>query len=190
MARQVRELQAQLDKDGATMTETDRRNKERDLANLSRDMQRAQREFAACGVLAELALRALQVARQVGEALRTLLASVGLAHRDACSSEACRSRTCLPTLLDSASRSANSFSLGLRALPRAASRKSRSVLTKPIYSAAYVAVDTQTTAAARTRRSGGGSRGSPAAHQNTDRPGTGTPGAGRRLSFGRRVAET
>ena len=45
MARQVRELQAQLDKDGATMTETDRRNKERDLANLSRDMQRAQREF-------------------------------------------------------------------------------------------------------------------------------------------------
>jgi outer membrane protein len=45
MARQVRELQAQLDKDGATMTEADRRNKERDLANLSRDMQRAQREF-------------------------------------------------------------------------------------------------------------------------------------------------
>jgi outer membrane protein len=45
LARQVRELQAALDKDGATMSEGDRRNKERDLANLSRDMQRAQREF-------------------------------------------------------------------------------------------------------------------------------------------------
>ena len=45
MARQVRDLQSALDKDGATMSESDRRNKERDLANLSRDMQRAQREF-------------------------------------------------------------------------------------------------------------------------------------------------
>jgi outer membrane protein len=45
LARQVRDLQASLDKDGATMSEADRRNKERDLANLSRDMQRAQREF-------------------------------------------------------------------------------------------------------------------------------------------------
>jgi outer membrane protein len=45
LTRQVRELQAQLDKDGATMAENERRNKERDLANLTRDMQRAQREF-------------------------------------------------------------------------------------------------------------------------------------------------
>ena len=45
LTRQVRELQAALDKDGATMAESDRRNKERDLANLTRDMQRAQREF-------------------------------------------------------------------------------------------------------------------------------------------------
>lgn len=43
--RQVRDLQAQIDKDGATMSEGDRRNKERDLANLTRDLQRAQREF-------------------------------------------------------------------------------------------------------------------------------------------------
>ena len=43
--KQVRDLQASLDKDGATMAETERRNKERDLANLSRDLQRAQREF-------------------------------------------------------------------------------------------------------------------------------------------------
>lgn len=45
VAKQVRDLQAQLEKDGATMSEPDRRNKERDLANLSRDLQRAQREF-------------------------------------------------------------------------------------------------------------------------------------------------
>jgi outer membrane protein len=45
LAKQVRDLQTQLEKDGATMTEADRRNKERDLANLSRDLQRAQREF-------------------------------------------------------------------------------------------------------------------------------------------------
>jgi outer membrane protein len=45
LTRQVRDLQASLDKDGATMAEAERRNKERDLANLSRDLQRAQREF-------------------------------------------------------------------------------------------------------------------------------------------------
>ena len=45
LTRQVRDLQASLDKDGATMPEAERRNKERDLANLSRDLQRAQREF-------------------------------------------------------------------------------------------------------------------------------------------------
>ncbi|CAG0986074.1 Chaperone protein Skp [Burkholderiales bacterium] len=45
LTKQVRDLQASLDKDGATMAESDRRNKERDLANLSRDLQRAQREF-------------------------------------------------------------------------------------------------------------------------------------------------
>ena len=45
LSKQVRDLQAVLDKDGATMPENDRRNKERDLANFSRDLQRAQREF-------------------------------------------------------------------------------------------------------------------------------------------------
>ena len=38
-------MQASLDRDGATMSDTDRRNKERDLANQSRDLQRMQREF-------------------------------------------------------------------------------------------------------------------------------------------------
>ena len=45
LAKQVRDLQAVLDRDGATMSDGDRRNKERDLANGSRDLARLQREF-------------------------------------------------------------------------------------------------------------------------------------------------
>ena len=45
MSKQVRDLQTALEKDGVTMSETDRRNKERDLANMTRDLQRGQREF-------------------------------------------------------------------------------------------------------------------------------------------------
>ena len=44
LSRQVRDLQALLDKDGPTLAETERRNKERDLANQTRDLQRMQRE--------------------------------------------------------------------------------------------------------------------------------------------------
>ena len=45
LSKQVRDLQALLEKDGVTMAESDRRAKERDLANMSRDLQRMQREF-------------------------------------------------------------------------------------------------------------------------------------------------
>jgi outer membrane protein len=45
MARQVRDAQSALDRDGATMSEADRRNKERDLANMNREFQRAERQF-------------------------------------------------------------------------------------------------------------------------------------------------
>ena len=45
LAKQVRDLQTMLEKDGVTMAETERRNKERDLANMTRDLQRGQREF-------------------------------------------------------------------------------------------------------------------------------------------------
>jgi outer membrane protein len=45
LSKQVRDLQAQLDRDGPTMGEAERRNKERDLANLARDLQRMQREI-------------------------------------------------------------------------------------------------------------------------------------------------
>ena len=74
LTKQVRDLQANLDKDGATMAETERRNKERDLANLSRDLQRAQREFREDlnlrrnEELAQLQERANKVIQQIAEA--------------------------------------------------------------------------------------------------------------------------
>lgn len=45
LEKQVRDLQAQLERDGATMSETEHRNKERDLAQLNREFQRAQRQL-------------------------------------------------------------------------------------------------------------------------------------------------
>jgi outer membrane protein len=45
MDRQLRDLQMQLDRDGATMSEADRRNKERELASLRRDFERNERTF-------------------------------------------------------------------------------------------------------------------------------------------------
>ncbi len=74
LAKQVRDLQSTLDKDGATMPEPERRNKERDLANLTRDMQRAQREFREDlnlrrnEELASIQERANKVIQQIAEA--------------------------------------------------------------------------------------------------------------------------
>lgn len=45
MAKQAKDLQVQLEKEGVTMPESQRRDKERDLANLNREYQRAQRQF-------------------------------------------------------------------------------------------------------------------------------------------------
>ncbi len=45
LAKQTQELQNQLTKDGATMSESERSRKERDLASMNRDFQRLQREF-------------------------------------------------------------------------------------------------------------------------------------------------
>jgi outer membrane protein len=45
LAKGIRDLQSLLDRDGATMGEAERRNKERDLANQTRDFQRMQREY-------------------------------------------------------------------------------------------------------------------------------------------------
>ncbi len=74
LAKQVRDLQAGLDKDGATMADAERRNKERDLANGSRDLQRLQREFREDvnlrknEELASLQERANKVIQQIAEA--------------------------------------------------------------------------------------------------------------------------
>lgn len=45
MVKQARDLQSSLEKDALTMSEADRTKKQKDLANLSRDIQHAQREF-------------------------------------------------------------------------------------------------------------------------------------------------
>ncbi len=45
MAKQIKDLQSALEKEGVTMSESERRNKEQDLARLNRDFQRMQREF-------------------------------------------------------------------------------------------------------------------------------------------------
>lgn len=45
MIKQFQALQAYLEKESVTLSETERRAKERELANLNRDLQRAQREF-------------------------------------------------------------------------------------------------------------------------------------------------
>jgi outer membrane protein len=74
LGKQVRDLQTSLDRDGATMSEADRRNKERDLANGSRDLQRLQREFREDlnlrrnEELASLQERANKVIQQIAEA--------------------------------------------------------------------------------------------------------------------------
>jgi len=43
--KQARELQAFLEKEGLTLAEAERTRRERELANLNREIQRAQREF-------------------------------------------------------------------------------------------------------------------------------------------------
>jgi len=45
VAKQARDLQSYLEKESVTITETDRRNKERELATLNQNFQRMQREF-------------------------------------------------------------------------------------------------------------------------------------------------
>lgn len=45
LEKQVQALQQSVDRDGTTMSEAERRNKERDLANMTRDLQRGQREY-------------------------------------------------------------------------------------------------------------------------------------------------
>lgn len=45
LIKQARDLQTFIEKEGLTLSEAERSKRERDLANLNRDIQRAQREF-------------------------------------------------------------------------------------------------------------------------------------------------
>jgi len=45
LAKQAKDLQTQIEKDGVTMPESERRNKEAEAGRLNRDLQRVQREF-------------------------------------------------------------------------------------------------------------------------------------------------
>ena len=45
MQKQIRDIEAVLEKDRLTISETDRRNKERDVSNLKIEFQRKQREL-------------------------------------------------------------------------------------------------------------------------------------------------
>lgn len=45
MQKQIKDIETSLDKDSLTMSETDRRNKERDISNLKIEFQRKQREL-------------------------------------------------------------------------------------------------------------------------------------------------
>ena len=73
LAKQGKDLQTQLEKEGMTMAESERRNKEQDLARINRDLQRLQREFREDLNLrrneetAQLLERANKVIQQIGE---------------------------------------------------------------------------------------------------------------------------
>ncbi len=45
VAKQARDLQTQMEKDGVTLSETERRSKEQELNRINRDLQRVQREL-------------------------------------------------------------------------------------------------------------------------------------------------
>jgi outer membrane protein len=72
--QQIKALQGQLEKDGLTMSESDRRNKEQELGRQSREFQRLQREFREDlnlrrnEELSALFERANKVIKQIAEA--------------------------------------------------------------------------------------------------------------------------
>jgi outer membrane protein len=76
MAKQARDLQAQLDKDGVTMSDSDRKNKERDLGKLNRDLQRQGREFRE-----DLNLRRNEELGQIQERARKAIQDIARAEK-------------------------------------------------------------------------------------------------------------
>jgi len=73
LEQQIKALQGQLEKDGVTMSESDRRNKETELGRQTREYQRLQREFREDlnlrrnEELASLFERANKVIKQIAE---------------------------------------------------------------------------------------------------------------------------
>jgi outer membrane protein len=76
MAKQARDLQAQLDKDGVTMSDSERKNKERDLGNLNRELQRQGREFRE-----DLNLRRNEELGQIQERARKAIQDIARAEK-------------------------------------------------------------------------------------------------------------
>jgi len=76
LAKQARDLQAALDKDGVTMSESERKTKERDLGNLSRDLQRKSREFRE-----ELNVRRNEELGQIQERARKAIQEIARAEK-------------------------------------------------------------------------------------------------------------
>jgi len=74
LTKQAKDLQTSLEKDGVTMSESDRRAKEADLGRINRDLQRMQREFREDlnlrknEELAQVLERANKVIQQIAEA--------------------------------------------------------------------------------------------------------------------------
>src|SRR5678816_2650583 len=73
LADQLKRMQEELDKNSVTMSETQRRNKEREFGDLNRDFQRKQREFREDinqrrnEELAQVVEQANRVIRQIAE---------------------------------------------------------------------------------------------------------------------------
>jgi len=76
LAKQARDLQAQLDKDGVTMSDSERKVKERDLGNLNRDLQRQGREFRE-----DLNLRRNEELGQIQERARRAIQDIAKAEK-------------------------------------------------------------------------------------------------------------
>jgi outer membrane protein len=76
LAKQARDLQLQLDKDGVTMSDSERKAKERDLGNLNRDLQRQGREFRE-----DLNLRRNEELGQIQERARKTIQEIARAEK-------------------------------------------------------------------------------------------------------------
>lgn len=76
LAKQARDLQTQLDKDGVTMSDSERKAKERDLGNLNRDLQRQGREFRE-----DLNLRRNEELGQIQERARKAIQDIARAEK-------------------------------------------------------------------------------------------------------------